>query len=260
MTYARTICATPLIGCLVWFSAGPAMAQTEQERVPLIMLKSPSTASFGRHRLRSLYAAMKKRAGKATRQVLTLTKTEVWSVPKQNVGAVKKAAPAWRGHEPAWFDLEPCFPAGAGRREMNDKQKAHYGAGHCLQGNPGCRHDGGRLLPPMVEYALTKDAKRPAPQRGAKITVELDDKTVLTITRTSVDIKSDMCIWRGTVDGTVRRHPHVVAGRDDGRHGSARGAHLFDQAHGRRDACRRRDGRGSHAAGARADAGALAQQ
>jgi hypothetical protein len=32
--------------------------------------------------------------------------------------------------------------------------------------------------------------------------VTLSEKTVLTITRTSLDIKSDMCVWRGTVVGT----------------------------------------------------------
>lgn len=54
-------------------------------------------------------------------------------------------------------------------------------------------------LPPMVEYALSKDADLGG---TAKITVKLSEKIILTITRTSVDIKSDKCIWRGTVDGT----------------------------------------------------------
>ena len=92
MKCARTICATALVGCMVWLTAGQVVAQTDQEHVPLIMFKSQSTAAFGRHRLRQLYADLRKRAGKSTRQILPLTKTEVWTVPKPNVGAVKKAA------------------------------------------------------------------------------------------------------------------------------------------------------------------------
>ena len=57
--------------------------------------------------------------------------------------------------------------------------------------------------PPMMEYALVKNFDRPAASQDAhKITVALSDSTVLTITRTGVDIRSDMCVWRGTVDGT----------------------------------------------------------
>src|SRR6185436_8248904 len=64
----------------------------------------------------------------------------------------------------------------------------------------------GMMLPlrgPRVEYALTKGTgAHAASKEPAKIKLQLNDKTVLTITRASVDTKSDMCIWRGTVDGT----------------------------------------------------------
>jgi hypothetical protein len=57
--------------------------------------------------------------------------------------------------------------------------------------------------PALVEYALTKDAAaKPPAKAAAKIVVALNDTLVLTLTRTSVDIKPDMCIWRGAVDGT----------------------------------------------------------
>ena len=57
--------------------------------------------------------------------------------------------------------------------------------------------------PALVEYALTKDAAAKLPAKDApKIVVTLSDKSPLTLTRTSVDIKPDMCIWRGAVDGT----------------------------------------------------------
>ena len=57
--------------------------------------------------------------------------------------------------------------------------------------------------PPMMEYALIKDADVPAAsQRASTITVALSDNTMLTINRTSVDIRADMCVWRGMVEGT----------------------------------------------------------
>jgi hypothetical protein len=55
----------------------------------------------------------------------------------------------------------------------------------------------------MMEYALIKDADVPAAsQRASTITVALSDNTMLTINRTSVDIRADMCVWRGMVEGT----------------------------------------------------------
>jgi hypothetical protein len=55
------------------------------------MLK-PQGAGFGAADLRKLYAALKKRSAKATSQVLPLTKAEVWTVPKNDVEGVRKAA------------------------------------------------------------------------------------------------------------------------------------------------------------------------
>ena len=55
----------------------------------------------------------------------------------------------------------------------------------------------------MVEYALTRNATAQATSKEpAKIVLRLNEKIALTITRTNVDIRSDMCTWRGTVDGT----------------------------------------------------------
>ena len=198
MMYTRTVCATALMGSLAWLATGPAAAQADQESVQLIMVKPP-TAAFGRHRLRSLYAALKKRAGKGTRQVLPLTKAEVWSVPKANVGAVKKAA-AQHGVlmnqlGAAWNQV---FHRARADMKVNDKQKSILDRARASSATVGV----GLMAapaPPMVEYALVKDANTPT---ATKISVALSDQTVLSITRTSVDIKSDMCIWRGTVDGT----------------------------------------------------------
>ena len=200
MRFTRAICAVPLLGSLVWLTSPPVLAQAE-ETVPLIMLK-PQGAAFGAPRLRKLYATLKKRAGKATSQILPLTKTEVWSVPKENVEAVRKGA-ARHGVimnrlGATWAHVFLKAPANI---KMSDKQnslmerakasKAVMGVG-VMTAPP----------PPMVEYALTKDAQAPSASDAPKITVALSEGNSLSITRTNVDIKSDMCIWRGMVDGT----------------------------------------------------------
>jgi hypothetical protein len=199
MRFTRTVCATALIGSLAWLTTGPAAAQADQEAVPLIMLKPPTTAAFGGRRLRKLYATLRKRAGKANRQILPLTKAEVWSVPKDNVGAVTKAA-ARHGVimtqlGSAWNQV---FQRARADMKVNDKQKSIMDHAKASGATLGV---GMMAAPPpgMVEYALTKDANSPD---ATKITVALSDQTILTITRKRVDIKSDMCIWRGTVDGT----------------------------------------------------------
>src|SRR5262249_57707995 len=78
------ICSAPLLGCLIWLSISRAHAQADQERIQLI-LKLPPPKS-------AVYKAIKRLAGKVTGQSLPLTKCEMWSVPKENVEAVKQAA------------------------------------------------------------------------------------------------------------------------------------------------------------------------
>jgi peptidyl-Asp metalloendopeptidase len=85
---------------------------------------------------------------------------------------------------------------------MDDKQKSMVDLAKTSRASMGV---GMMMTPraPTVEYALTKDANTPATAHdAAKIIVKLSNDKVLTITRSSVDIKPSMCIWRGTVDGT----------------------------------------------------------
>ena len=202
MTYTRMLCATSLLGCLALLAPGPAQAQSGQDDVPLIMLK-PQGAAFSAPRLRKLYAALKKRAGKATSQILPLTKTEVWSVPKEKVEAVRKEA-ARRGVtmnrlSATWSHVFHKAPADA---KINDKQKSMVERVKASAATMGV----GMMAaprPPMVEYALTKDASSEGPSKNAaSITVAVGDDKVITIRRTSVDIRSDMCVWRGVVETT----------------------------------------------------------
>jgi hypothetical protein len=89
---------------------------------------------------------------------------------------------------------------------MNDKQKTMMEHAKESKATMGVGMMAAPMAP-MVEFALTKDAGPniggPATTKeAAKISVKLSDKTTLTIVRTNVDIKSDMCIWRGEVEGT----------------------------------------------------------
>lgn len=196
--YACALGAALALGYLVLPAVHPVLAQTEPEpeRVPLIMSKLPPPNS-------PTYKAIKKRAGKATGQVLTLTKTEMWNVPKGNVDAVKKAA-AQHGVNVNQLggDWNQVFRPAPDSMKMNDKQKSMMDKAKQSKATMGVGMMAAPVAP-MVEYALTKDANTPVAARDlAKIIVKLSDTTSLTITRSSVDIKPDMCVWRGTVDGT----------------------------------------------------------
>ena len=122
MINMRVLCAmAPLCGFLV--IPLPALAQAEPETIPLIMLK-PQGAAFGADHLRKLYAALKKRSARATSQVLPLTKAEVWTVPKDDVEGVKKAAArygvAMSKLGATWNHIFHKAPADA---KMTDNQK-----------------------------------------------------------------------------------------------------------------------------------------
>ena len=202
MTFLRTVGAATLLGCMALGGAAPAMAQSDQEDVPLIMLK-PQGAGFSAPRLRKLYAALKQRAGRATTQILPLTKTEVWTVPKGKVEDVRKAA-AQHGVvmsrlSATWNHVFHKAPADA---KITDRQKSMIDRARASRATMGV----GMMAaprPPMVEYALIKDAGDQGSARDlASITVALSDDTTLTLRRTSVDIRSDMCVWRGVVEAT----------------------------------------------------------
>jgi len=200
MMFARAIRAPLLICSLLCLAVGPALTQPQPERVPLIMTKLPPANS-------ALYKRIIKHAGKARGQVLTLTKSEMWEVPKENVDAVKKAAAEHGANAtPLGSDWNQVFHSMPSDMKMNDKQKTMMDQAKESKSTMGV---GMMATPmaPMVEYALTKDAGPniggPATSKeAARITIKLSDKTELTIVRTNVDIKSDMCIWRGAVEGT----------------------------------------------------------
>ncbi|HJZ29538.1 MAG TPA: M12 family metallo-peptidase [Hyphomicrobiaceae bacterium] len=192
----RIAAAAAVAAALVFGAGPPAKAQGGEERVPLIMSKLPPAGS-------QLYNAIKRHAGRAKGQVLTLTKTEMWAVPKRNVEAVKRAAARHGvGVDQLGNDWNHVFHSAPSDMKMDDKQQSMVDRAKSSRASMGV---GMMMAPraPTVEYALTKDANSPAAAHdAAKIIVKLNADKVLTITRVSVDIKPSMCVWRGTVDGT----------------------------------------------------------
>jgi hypothetical protein len=172
--------------------------------VPLIMLKPQGASALSGSRLKKLYTAIKKRAKHAKGQLLPLTKTEVWTVPEAKVEGVRRAAARYgvvmNRLSTAWNQVFRKAPADARindqQRSLMDRAKASLAAvGVGIMATPQA---------PLVEYALTKDAQAQASAKdAASISVTLSDQTQLTLRRTSVEVRADMCIWRGVVDGTA---------------------------------------------------------
>ena len=202
-----------LLGLMACFAASPVLAQAlspatpalEEERVQLIISKPPSSAhkdKEGKSRLSNVLARMhdafKKHSGETTGNDLSLTKAEVWSVPKSKVEALKKAA-AQHGAvvTEVGQDSHHIFRPPPADMTMSGKQKAIMDQAKASKSAMGVKLMMGPA-PEMLEHALTGEAKDGLP----KIAVTLSDKTVLTINRTSADIKPDRVIWRGTVEGT----------------------------------------------------------
>ena len=182
-----------LLGGLVIIVGTPARSQNEGERVRLIMSRLPPQGSPS-------YQAIKKRAGKATGQALPLTKSEMWSVPKASAEAVRTAAAAHglEVHE-LGRDWNRLFSPAPADLQLNPQQKAMVDQILAAKATQGVR-----LVvapaPSMVEYALTAEAanKKAAPV----IVLNLGGEKALAVARRSVDMRGDMCVWRGAVEGT----------------------------------------------------------
>src|SRR6516225_10079896 len=201
MTHQGVLCAAASLGTLLLIATAPAMGQGAEEAVPLIMMK-PEGASFSTSSLRKLYAALRKRAGKATSQILPLTRTEVWTVPKTRVDAVRRAA-ARRGviMSAIGATWNQIFRKAPPDTKMNDQQKSMVDKARASPATMGVDILTAPAAP-VVEYALTKDTGAEDPTSAPSISVALSDATVLTIRRTSVEVRSDMCVWRGVVETT----------------------------------------------------------
>jgi hypothetical protein len=163
-----------LLGCLVIMAGARARSQTDGERVRLIMSNLPPPGS-------PTYQAIKKRAGKATGQVLPLTKSEMWSVPKESVEAVRKAAAAHGlDVQELGRDWNHLFHPAPADIKLSSQQSVMVDQVLAAKATQGIR-----LMvaaaPSTVEYALTAEA---AGKRSvSSIILTLSGAKALTITR-----------------------------------------------------------------------------
>jgi hypothetical protein len=174
---------------LLGLATSAAWPQTHDENVRMIMSHLPANTSVA-------YRTLQRRAGKVARQVLPLTKAEMWSVPYDRAATLKAAA-ARRGVIVSEFtaDWNHLFRPMPAHPNLSAKHKSTMKRGTGISGI---------MLPPhaaMVEYALTQDLGATSLD-AAKIVLRIDGNTLLTLTRSQVEVRSAMCIWRGTVDGT----------------------------------------------------------
>ena len=198
----RVISRVAVVACLLCLAAEPSLSQAPQERVPLIMSGLPAVDA-------PAYAAIRNRVPNAPIQVLRLSKAEVWSVLPEEVSDVRKVA-AQHGVSVSGLgaDWNSIFRPGAmgmardGIWKMSAEQQAIINRARSLRATMAVAMIG---MPKaaQVEYALTREADLPAPAHGSPaIKVNLNDKTAVTIVRTSVTVGSDKLVWRGNVEGT----------------------------------------------------------
>ena len=195
-----------LLAC--FFGASPVLAQAlssgsspaDAERIQVIVTKPAAATGKGAKDSQRMADEFKKHSAETTGQALSMTKAEVWSVPKSEVEALKKMAAR---HGAVVTEIGPAShqlfyaPPADKTMTMSKKQKAIMDQAKAAKSTMGVKLVMGPA-PEMLEHALTSDPKDGLP----KISITLSDDKVLTIDRTSVDIKPDRAIWRGTVEGT----------------------------------------------------------
>ena len=203
MLNSRSIGAAALLGCSLLLMPGPAFSQAnaEEERVDIIVSQHEDPTKR-RRSLRAFFGAIKARFARITGHALPMTRCEKWSVAKKDLERVKREA-AKQGVVVTQLgsDWRQLMRATADA-QLDDKQKAMVDRARTSKATTGVKI---MAAPPpaVLEHALTADAQNASPNaQPAKITVAFNDNTTITVVRTSVDIKPDMCIWRGTVEGT----------------------------------------------------------
>jgi hypothetical protein len=206
MPHARTPLLTLMFALLACCAASPVLAQAlssgssaaDAERVQVIVTKPAAATGKGAKGSQRMADEFKKHSAETTGQSLSMTKAEVWSVPKSEVEALKKMAAK---HGATVTELGPdahrLFYAPPADTPMSKRQKAIMDQAKASKSTNSVKLMMGPA-PEMLEHALTSNPRDGLP----KISVTLGDDKVLTIDRTSVDIKPDRAIWRGTVEGT----------------------------------------------------------
>ena len=194
-----------LAGIVVSAAAVPTTlaqeAKKSDERAELILSNLPPKGS-------KAYKDLLRLAGKEAKgQVLTLSQSEMWSMPESRIDSVIRSG-ATLGVKTTKLGADwnhvlktpsaPMAMTSAQESMMNAMKAAKETMGLGMMAAP---------QPAVVEYALMKDMedKGGGTRQGAlppKIVIPLNDKESLTVRRTSVDMKDNGCTWRGVIEGT----------------------------------------------------------
>ena len=169
---------------------------THSGRVGLILSGLPESGS-------AEYKALREIAGDATGEALEMTKSEMWSVASERVGALKAAASAKgvtvRELDESWNTMMTSMPSGS---QMTAAQKDMMHQAMNSKATMGVAMMG---LPPAstVEYALTKGMHGAADHEPAPtLVLPLNKTTKVTARRTSVIKTDDGYIWHGIIEET----------------------------------------------------------
>ncbi|NJO32371.1 MAG: hypothetical protein HC869_03835 [Rhodospirillales bacterium] len=194
--FKNSVLSLILLTCLALLTGSLAHAQKSDDRIEIILGGLPPASS-------AEYKALLSIAGDPKRQVLSLTKCEVWSVDRSRVKRLQEAAAqkniSFKILGDGWNHV---FQPMAKSEPMDEKHKAMMDmamqskstAAVSMMSSPDAR---------MVEYALTKNMSAKGGHKSPmSVKIALNDKLTITAVRKEVVIKGDRCTWRGVVEGT----------------------------------------------------------
>src|SRR5690242_19821479 len=163
------------LALLVVLSALPGPAAAQDDSVDVIVSGGDTTPQNGLS-VRDFFNLIKRTAASLTGYAQPLTKSEKWSLPKDQLEAVQQAA-AKRGLlvrevGPEWNRL---WQAAAPGLSLTPKQKSLIDLAAAGKATAGVKLTAGPT-PSMLEYALSKDAKAGGSSEPPKLTVALGDQ------------------------------------------------------------------------------------
>jgi hypothetical protein len=196
----RLLAVVPLLAAIA-VGGAPALAQ-QQARSEIVLTNLPPRGSKAYNDLISL-------AGKtANGQILPLSQSEVWSMPTPLIeGVIRKGQSMGVRLTRLGADWNEILKPPSAPMSMSGTQESMMKAMEQAKETMSV----GMMTTPnaaVIEYALMKDydskvaiGSRPA-GHIQRIMIPLKDKGIITVNRTSVEMRKDGCNWRGEIEGT----------------------------------------------------------
>lgn len=186
---ARVLSASLLV--IIAFGVPAGTRAHGGETISLILSQLPLKTSRAFHRL--LQAG-----GNPKREILAMSKAEVWIVPSERLDAVRKQAQAAGVTVTQVRDNQPDALVPMSSKHMTAKQSAMMKTAMSDRASMGVTMMAS-ALPEALEYALT----RPAGSDGeATIRIKLSRETAIVANRISVSKEGDSYVWQGEIEET----------------------------------------------------------